>query len=133
MVDRFLAGYHPTLGRMGVWLSRPGIDVKFATLESQFLLSTDYKNYQVFLAGAVGISAGSSATVYFPEAIDTAPYVSFNESVEYSFNYYPFRLDLQPDYYDVVAYPSTGSVTFSNATPYGVIVHYRILSRGVGT
>ncbi|WP_152539992.1 hypothetical protein [Afipia sp. P52-10] len=135
MVARFLAGYHPTLGRMGIWLSRSGLDVTLASAESQFLLSTDYKNEQIFLSGRVTVIHGSQEIVAFPETLDAPPFVSWNESYPDGVNYYPFRIDLTtsaPQSYSVSCYSYADKVTFVNSTEFDLYVFYRVLCRRFG-
>lgn len=121
---------------MGIWLSRPGINVMTATQEDDFLLSTDYKNAQVFLAGSIYVSAGASETVYFPEVIDNPPYVSFNDSVDGGVNYYPFKIDVVPSAqrnYLVGCHSYTDRVVFANATEFGLVFFYRVLAKALGS
>lgn len=145
MTDRFLAGLHPTLGTMGVWLSYPGVDVKTATLDSQYLLRPETKNDQVVLSGSIFIAIGGApVTISYPITFAKIPYVFFHAYTSSGAASYPYDLNLAATQYTVggvTVHDTYGGMSlfsngfqFSNPNPnWDLYLDYHVYNRSIGT
>jgi hypothetical protein len=119
MTNRLVMGAHPSLG-VGIWLSRPGINVLTASADADFLLSSSLKNEQIFAAGFVPslASGGGSSTVSWGITLPSAPLVLFQWALtSNSANHVPFNREDHPDSNDFYAFPTTTGCTFRNDSP----------------
>lgn len=146
MTDRLLAGFHPTLGTNGFYLSRPSVDVKFATLTSDYLLRPEAKNEQVIMSGLVSLPVGSGQVdVPYPATLPQRPYVMFRPYN--SFGAAAMHYDLNMAAHDltiggVLTYEISCGITlwitqakmsFINASDtYALYVDYLVFNRSIG-
>jgi hypothetical protein len=75
MTQRFLAGFHPGFGTMGVWLSQAGVDVTQAGPAANFILRPDVKYWQIIMSGFVAVGSGQQVDIAMPADMVRHPYV----------------------------------------------------------
>lgn len=87
MTQRFLAGFHPGFGAMGIWLSQAGIDVTQAGPAANFLLRSDLKYEQIVLSGSVSVASGATVIVALPANLIKQPYVMLTANTQGTLEY----------------------------------------------
>ncbi len=142
MTKRFLAGLHPLLGTMGIWMTNAGIDVETNTSNQNFALSPDVKMEQIWFSGVAGVAINTTTIVYYPAALAKRPYIYFflafsntqieypyplsmtvaniNEGVSLGMRVYLNRIEMSNGF---GGNPSGGSVYF----------HYMVFRRSIGS
>lgn len=131
-VKRLFIGTHPLLGTKGMWLSVPTVDVTTATLQSQFLLSPDYKNEQIIMTGSVALPSLGSATVFFPETLPSPPYIAYWSSESSTFIGFPYHRLVNYNGYAVDANVLLDRILFVNGTGANFTIFFHVLSRALG-
>lgn len=118
---------------MGIWVSVPTVDVTTATLESQFLLSPNFKNEQIIMTGSVLIGNMGTATVFFPETLPSPPYIPFWSSESATTLQIPFSRGVDYNGYAINAQILTDRIVFVNGTAGSFWIFYHVLARKLGS
>lgn len=95
MVERLLIGYHAGFNQQGIWLSKPGIDVRIAGPASSFILRPDLKAEQIVISGFAYVPSGSAflPICAYPANLAVQPYVQLNANINPN-QEYPHSLSL---------------------------------------
>jgi hypothetical protein len=138
MVRRFLAGFNPGFGTMGIWLSMPGVDVVSGAAggAGNYILKTDLKFEQIVMSGVVGLSPGQTQTVLLPADLVKRPYVAL-APCQSSNPQYPHDLGLvgstgQIEIIAGVAIYGSQLTFYNNNSTYALYTTFMVFNRSIG-
>lgn len=137
MTKRFLAGLHPLLGTMGIWMTNAGIDVETNTDSQNFALSPNAKMEQIWFSGVVSLNNGDSVTINFPAALAKRPYIFFVNTPSGSSIEYPYPLSQSVasinTAYAVGIRVYVDRIEITNSSGLPVNYHYMVFRRTIGS